>query len=299
MATDTLANLSRELADAVERAGRSIVRVDDGARLTAGGLVYSREGILVATSHGVERDEDIVVETHDSRRIPATVVGRDSDSDIAVLRVDELGLEPLEPAEPDSARAGSLAIAVGRPGRGGLEATLGLVSARIETETNGRPSYLVRTDAALFPGFSGGALVDARGRAIGLLNLMFGRGRGVAVGMPVVEAVVESIVKHGAVKPGYLGVRTQLVPLPGSLRSLPGVSREEGLLVVGVESGSPAEQGGVLLGDTLIAIGETTVADVDGLRLALRAAAPGTEVNLKVIRGGTLKDLKVIVGSAG
>jgi S1-C subfamily serine protease len=299
MAADTLARLSEGLAGMVEKAGQSIVRVDDGTRLTAGGLVYSHEGIVVATSHGVERDEDIVLEAHDGRQIEASVVGRDQDTDIAVLRAEGLGLGPLETAAPDSVRVANLAVAVGRPGRAGLEATLGLVSARIETETNGQPSYIVRTDASLFPGFSGGALVDMHGRAIGLLNLMFGRGRGVAVGMPVVDAVVESILKHGSVKRAYLGVRTQLVPLPDSLTSLPGVAQEEGLLVVGVESGSPAEQGGVLLGDTLLAIGKIAVADVDALRAALRGTAPGGETTLRIVRGGVVMEVRIVVGTAG
>lgn len=302
MAAETagvFAALSEELAGVVERAGRSIVRVDDGTRLTAGGIVYNQEGIVVATSHGVERDEEVIVEAHDGRRMEAAVVGRDPDSDIAVLRASGLGLPAIERADADSVRVGGLAVAVGRPGAGGLEATLGLISARIDTETNGRPSYLVRTDAALFPGFSGGALLDARGRAVGLLNLMFGRGRGVAVGLPVVDAVVESILKHGAVKRGYLGVRTQLVPLPESIRNLPGVAQEEGLLVVGVESGSPAEQGGVLLGDTLLAIGESSVADVDALRSVLRSVPPGERAVLRVVRGGALTEVTVVVGSAG
>lgn len=294
-----LATLSEELAAVVEKAGRSIVRVDDGTRLTAGGIGFNQEGIVVATSHGVERDEDLTIETHDGRRMEAAVVGRDQDTDIAVLRVDGLGLIPIEQAATDSVRVGSLAIALGRPGQGGLEATVGLVSARIETVTNGRPTFIARTDAALFPGFSGGALVDAHGRAIGLLNLMFGRGRGVAVGMPVLHAVVESILAHGGVKRGYLGVRSQLVPLPETLRNGLGIEQEEGLLVVGVEAGSPAERGGVLLGDTLLAISDTVVADVDTLRSVLRSVTPGQEAVLKLVRAGQLAEARVTLGSAG
>jgi len=298
-AAGKLAALSAELADIIERAGRSVVRVDDGTRLTACGIVYNAEGVIVATSHGVERDEEVAVEAADGRRLEATVVGRDPDTDIAVLRVDAADLTPMGRADSESIRVGNLAVALGRPGRRGLEATLGLVSSRIDTETNGRPSFLLHTDADLFPGFSGGALIDLEGRALGMLNLVFGRGRGTAIGLPVVDASVEAILKHGSVRRGFLGVRTQVVALPDSLRSLPGADREQGLLVVGVESGSPADKAGVLLGDMLLTIGEQEVEDVDSLRAALRATPGGEQIGITVARGGSIQSLTVVLGSAG
>jgi len=116
--------------------------------------------------------------------------------------------------------------------------------------------------------------------------------------MPVVDAAVEALLKHGGVKRGFLGVRTQLVPLPDSLRSLPDVEQENALLIVGLENGGPAEKSGVQLGDTLIAIGDKTVTDVDSLRSVLRGLAAGEVVVLKVIRGGTLQTVDVTLGTS-
>ena len=135
-----LTKLSSVLADATERAGRSVVRVDDGTRLTASGVAWA-DDLVVATSHGVETDENLAVETHDGRRLSATLLGRDEGTDVALLRV-EGGLEPFATAE---ARVGSLALAVARPADRGLQATLGLVSWVGEVG----PGSVISTDATL------------------------------------------------------------------------------------------------------------------------------------------------------
>lgn len=279
---------SAELAGIVERVAPSVVRVDDGSRLTATGLLWAADGILVTTSHGVERDEELVVELSDGTRHAATLVGRDPNTDIAVLRVEATGLPAIQTAEAESVKVGNLVLALGRPGSSGLQATIGIVSARYESETNGTPGYIVNTDAVLYPGASGGALVDASGRVVGLLNRLYGRGMGVAVGMPVVGQVVSALLTHGRVQRGYLGVRTQLVGLPENLVKPLNVMQERGLLVVQVESGSPAEQGGLILGDTLLHINGQPLQDVDDLRRHLVA---GQTVTLRVLRGGALRDL--------
>src|SRR5207245_19933 len=126
------------------------------------------------------------------------------------------------------------------------------------------------TDAVLYPGFSGGALVDVSGRVVGLTNLMFGRGKSVAIGAPVVQQVAETLLAHGAIPRGYLGIRTQLVALPEGLRKKQKLSQEHALLVVQVENGSPAEQGGMMLGDTLLRLNGQEIQDVDQLRRHLR-----------------------------
>jgi S1-C subfamily serine protease len=128
---------------------------------------------------------------------------------------------------------------------------------------------------------------------------MFGRGRGVAVGLQVVDYAVESILSHGSVKRGFLGIRTQLVGLPDSLKKAAGVDQKQGLLVVGVESPGPAEQAGVLLGDTLLAIGENRIEDVDSLRSTLRSMKAGDPAVLTVVRGGVLQQVTVVLSAAG
>lgn len=285
--TSPLATFSAELAALVERVAPSVVRVDDGSRLTATGLIWSADGVIVTTSHGVERDEELTVELADGSRHAATLIGRDSDTDIAVLRVEATGLPAIERAEAAEVKVGNLVLALGRPGSAGLQATIGLISSRLETQTHGQPGYIVHTDAVLYPGFSGGALADMNGRVIGLSNRMFGRGMGVGIGVPVLAQVVEALLTHGQIKRGYLGVRTQLVALPASLQSSLQLTQERGLLVVQVEPGSPAEQAGLLLGDTLLALDGQTLQDVDELRQRLIA---GRTITLLTVRGGERRE---------
>lgn len=301
MTTETtnalLQSLSSELAGLVERVAPTVVRVDDGTRLTATGTLWSEEGVVVTTSHGVERDEDIAIELGDGTRYLATLIGRDPDTDLAVLKVEATGLPAIERAAPEDAKAGQFALALGRPGTYGLEVTLGLLNARIETQSGGAAEYLLHTDATFYPGFSGAPLVDMRGKLIGLCNLSFGRGRSVAIGTPTVTHVTEAILARGRVQRGYLGIRTQAVTLPESVRARLGLKQAHALLLVGIEENGPADQGGLMLGDTLLGIDDRTVTDVSDLRRYLRSHASGKQVKAHLLRGGNLAHIPVTLGA--
>ena len=287
------AAFSGEAARIVQSAAQSLVRVDDGSRLTATGVIW-HDGIVVTTSHGLEQDDNLSVVLADNSRHDAQLIGRDNDTDLAVLRLQKTGLAAIKQAEGDGPPVGSIALAVARPGDMGLTATLGLVSSRIDTETAGNAEYIVSTDAVLYPGFSGGVLIGADGTLIGLLNRGFGRGMGVALGTPLVERVVQTLVAHGRIPRGYLGVRTQLVALPDALRAAQNIEQARGLLVAQVELGSPAEAGGLFLGDTLLAINGQAVHDVGDLRQHLHA---GQTVTLRVLRGGAVQEMTAQVGT--
>src|SRR5437899_6239819 len=127
-----LGDLSNALAEVVERAGQSVVRVDDGTRLTATGIVWSSNGVILATSHGVEKDEDLSIETADGKSYPANVLGRDPDTDLALLQAKVKGLLAIERAPEDTVKVGHLALALGRPGNSGLQATIGMLGSRME-----------------------------------------------------------------------------------------------------------------------------------------------------------------------
>lgn len=291
---NAFAAFSDSLAGAIETASHAIVRIDDGSRLSASGVVWSEDGVVVATSHGVEQDNVELVRADGSRH-KAAVIGRDNETDLAVLRIEGAsGLPTLAQAPTDSVRVGGLAIALGRPGDGGLTATLGLVSRKFDTQTEGADEYIVNTDAVLYPGVSGGALLDAQGRLIGLLNRAYGRGLGVALGVSLVSRVAARLLANGPVGRGYLGVRTQLVGLPEALRAGLGVAQERGLLVAGVVPDGPADKGGLLLGDTLLKINGQSVEDVSDLKQHLRA---GQAVQIDIMRGGTLTQLTATVGT--
>lgn len=295
--TSTLAALSAELAGVVARVGPSVVRVDDGSRLTATGILWSEDGVVLTTSHGVERDDDLVVELADGTRRPATLVGRDPETDLAVLRVPAGGLVPVIKADPTAVQVGQLVLALGRPGESGLSATLGIISARQDAQDEGRPEYILHTDATLYPGFSGGPLVNVSGEVVGLTNLGYGHGLGFALGLPILAHVADALLAGGAVKRGYLGVSTQSVPLPQSLQTSLGLTQERGLLVVQVESGGPADAAGLSLGDILLGLGGTALDDVDDLRRHLRGQAAGQAVTLSLARGGAAHALTVTLGA--
>ena len=294
---NALHNLSHELANVVERVAPSVVRVDDGSRLTATGLIWSADGLIVATSHGVERDEDLFVEQGNGTRLPATLVGRDPDTDVALLRVQATGLPAIQRADPNEARVGHLTLALARPGEGGLQATLGILSARLESQNRGQDEHILHTDALLYPGFSGGALVSMNGSVVGMTNLLFGRGKGVALGMPIVTNVTEALLKNGRVQRGYLGISTQQVAIPDALQKGLKLDQERGLLIVQVEVGSGAEQGGLFIGDIVLKLNGQTVPDVDSLRQHLRGQQAGNTLDLQILRGGELRDLQVTLGA--
>ena len=292
-----LAHLSGELASLVERVGPSVVRVDDGSRLTATGLVWSADGLIVTTSHGTERDDELFVETADGARHAATVVGRDPDADIALLRAQTQGLSSITLAPDEAALVGHLVLALGRPGTAGLQATLGIISARLEAQSDGQPEFVLHTDANLYPGFSGGPLVNMAGQVVGMANLALGRGQGVALGVSILTHVAHSLQQTGTAPRGYLGISTQPVMLGEGARAVLGGTQARALLIVQVQDGSPAASGGLLLGDILLGIGDAPVDDPEALRRRLRSLTAGQAVSLKLLRAGQPQELTVTLGA--
>lgn len=291
-----LAQLSDELAAAVEKAGRSVVRVNGRPRQSASGIVWSADGAIVTADHVLERDDDLTVGLPDGREVPAKLVGRDPGTDLAVLRADATGLGPA--AQANGAKVGALILAVARPGQS-VQATLGVVSAlggQTRTWRGGQLDGFIRTDAVLYPGFSGGALVDSSGAAIGLSTSHFGQGAGFALPLTTVKRVAEQLLAGGRVKRGYLGVTSQPVQLPSAIRERLKIEEETGLLLLGVEPGGPAEQAGAMIGDVLVGLGGAPLRDTDDLQRALGGDKVGQPTPLRIVRGGEAKDLTVTIG---
>jgi len=289
-----LSTLSNQFADAVERAGRAVVQVDGRARRPSSGVAYAPD-LVLAADHAVERDDDLAVEIADGRTLPAQLAGRDPASDLAVLRVPGLGGEPAPPA-PAPARVGQFVLAVGRPAGRELMASIGIVSAvggPVRTR-GGMLEQYIRTDATPYPGFSGGALIDARGAVLGILTT--GLAGGVALAVPVAVAwrLADVLARQGHVARGWLGIGSQPVRIPAAQRA--GLAHEAGLLIVEVASGSPAERGGLLLGDILVGLDGRAVEDAEDLQALLVGDRVGRTVPVEVLRGGGLASLEVTVG---
>src|SRR5918911_2033755 len=296
---NALSALSDGMADAVEQVGPKVLRVNGRRRRPASGVVYAPDWVLTA-SHVLEREEDLSVGTRDGRTLPARFVGRDPSTDLAVLRAEGLDVDAATPAE-GSARTGQLVLAMGSPSRSdGPRASLGVVSAVGGPLRTGRGSRLeryIQTDATPYPGFSGGPLIDARGRVLGILVSGWGRGAAFAIPADVAWRTAGTLSERGSVKRGYLGILSQPVRLPDGERL--GLTQKGGLLVVGVEDGSPAGRGGLIVGDILATLDGQPVEDTDDLLVLLAGERVGRAVPIKLVRGGELAEVEITVGERG
>jgi len=300
-ASGLLTTLSDELAGAVERAGQAVVSVDARRQRPASGIVWpAGTGIVVTADHVVEREEDISVILPNAQKVAATLAGRDPGSDLAVLRLagSTPAPAPAELAPADSVKIGHLVLALGRPG-GSTMASFGIVSALggpWRTERGGVVAGYVRGDVTLFPGFSGGPLIDTQGRVVGLNSWHLAHGQELAIPAQAVGAIVQTLLTQGRVRRAYLGVTSQPVRLPAALRQALSIPQTKGLMVVGVEAGSPAEKGGLTLGDVLIGVAGQTIEDAEDLQAALGPATVGQVTSIVVVRGGERKELAVTPG---
>src|SRR5262245_38648658 len=296
-AAGVLAALSDDLATAVERVGGSVVAIHARRRIPSSGVVW-QPGVVVAASHTISREEDITLTLPDGGSAPATLVGRDESTDLAVLRTEAEGLQPIERAAANALRPGSIVLAVGRPGAG-VTASLGLVSAvggEWRTWQGGRIDRFVRLDLAIYDGFSGGALVEAGGRVLGLNTSGLARGMPLTIPASTVDQVAERILKGGRLTRGYLGLASQPVRLPDGLRQALHLAGDFGLVVVNVEPNGPADRAGVLLGDILVAIDGNPVTDPRDVLAALTPEKVGQSIRVRLLRGGQPTDLSVTVG---
>jgi len=296
----TLEQFSTDLAAAAERAGRSVVAVHARRRIPASGVVW-RPGLVVATHHTVHKDADVRVTLGDGHDRRAQVVGRDPGTDLVVLRLDGEGDAGAPPADVarEPVRVGQLALALGRPGDA-VTAAFGLVSAvgaAWRTWQGGEIDQFVRLDLAVYDGFSGGPLVDAAGRVLGVNTSALARAAAVTIPAATVDRVVDQLLAGGRVRRGYLGIGTQPVRLPDAARAQAG-GQAVGLIVVALEPGAPAEQGGMLLGDVLLALDGRPTADVDDVLAALGGDAVGRAVEARVLRAGEVRAVRVTVGEA-
>jgi S1-C subfamily serine protease len=292
--------LSDDLASAVERAGRSIVAIHARPRIPASGI-YWREGIVAAASHTIRKDQDIGITLPDGSRAQAQLVGRDGGTDIAVLRFDTTpsskALAVADRAPNEALRVGSLVLAVGRPGDDAVTTSLGVISAvadKWRTWSGGEIDRFIRLDLAVYDGFSGGALVDPDGSVLGMNCSALARGTPLTIPNATVERVVDALLTRGHVARAYLGVAMQPVRLTQSLAER--VKASEGVLVVMVESDSPADRAGLLVGDVIISAAGESVAEPQHIAELLAAERVGSALGLEIVRGGERRTLNVTVG---
>jgi S1-C subfamily serine protease len=295
MTTD-FRDISNALADVVARASASVVRVDARRRYPASGIVWSAEGVIVTANHAVQHDDEISVGLADGREVVATLVGRDPTTDIAVLRVEASDLQPASWVAEEKIRVGELVLALGRPGSS-VEVSLGIISAlggNWRTGGGGKVSHFIKPDLVMYPGFSGGPLVGGDAEIVGMASSALVRGSGVALSQATVKPLVETLLAHGHIRRGYLGVGVQTVQIPASVAGE--VGEKTGALLTSVEAESPAEVGGLLVGDILVKLDGEPIRRTDDLSVLLATGRASQAVNLQIVRGGAVQNLSLSLG---
>jgi S1-C subfamily serine protease len=301
---------SRAVVGAAERVSPAVVNIEvthyverRGTEREAhgggSGFVFTPDGLILTNSHVVHGASRIQVSLPDGRRYPATLIGDDPATDLAVIRIDAPLLLAAELGDSQQLRVGQLVIAIGNPFGFQYSVTAGVVSAlgrSLRSRTGRLIDDVIQTDAALNPGNSGGPLVTADGRVVGVNTATILPAQGIcfAIGINTAKFVASRLLRDGRIRRSYIGVVAQTVPLPRRLVRFHDLPAEYAIAVVSVESGSPAEKAGLRPSDLIVAMGEKQIAGVDDLHRLLTEAQVGARTRLTVIRGPQKLDMEAI-----
>ncbi len=284
-----LVALSNELAGAVEQAGRAVVSVNARPRFGSSGVLW-RPGVIVTSEHTIRRREEIGITLPDGRTTSATLAGRDPGTDLAVLKLADNGVLAANLGSTETLKPGHMVLAIGRSPDSGVNATMGIMSAVSgpwRSWRGGQLDQYLRLDLTLYPGSSGGAVVDTAGRVLGIATSALSRIAGLAVPVSTVNRVVDELLRTGHVSRGYLGLGLHPVALPDG---------STGLIVLSAEPDGPAARAGVLIGDILVALGGKPVSDTDDIQAVLSGESVGKPVAARIVRGGHAIELNITVG---
>jgi S1-C subfamily serine protease len=287
---DGLLALSDQLATAVQRAGQTVVAVNGRPRVPSSGIHW-RSGLIVTANHTVHTDEDLTVTSANGRPASATLIGRDSVVDVAVLKVAVSDVAVADIGDSDAVRVGHMVLAVGA----GPRASWGVISAIGAPWSHRSETDVFSLDLTLYPGFSGGPLVDARGSIVGLNTSGAARHRQLAIPARVVNHIVDTALRHGRIPHAYLGVGTQQIGVPEGVRGEGEQAQRTALIVVDVQAGSPAA-GQLLVGDVILSLDGAPITDPLGLRAMLRPERVGQRITASVIRAGRVLDVALTIG---
>ena len=286
---------SKAAGNLAENTGKAVVAVDAGHRVAASG-VHWKDGVVVTASHLVRRAEEVNVIMPDGSSVRGPLRGRDSTTDLAVVRIDDSSaLATLRLTA--TANVGELVLAVARSRRGELSASAGIMARTggpWQTWRGGQINRLLRPDVRLYPGQSGSALVNGRGELVGINSSVLARESVITLPTETVERVVSELLERGHVAQPYLGIAMQEVSLPQEWRSR--ADQEHGLLVLHVAPDTPAKQSGINLGDVIVRIDSQPVSNVRQFHRLLLQKQIGETLDLGLIRGGSTIETKVMLG---
>ena len=290
MATSVLETLSNELAAAASTAGVSVAAIYGRRWMPSSGIQWQK-GVFVTADHTIRREEEIPVFVEEGKPLKARLAGRDPSTDLAILKIAE-GDAPAMPQFGDSSslKIGHFVLALGRSRGSKLVASAGIIGGlggEWEPKRGGRLDQHIRLDVELYPGFSGGPLVNAQGKIVGLNTRGLARGRAVTIPVATVNRIVNELLEKGHIARPYLGLAMQPVALPEALRSKLVTPQSNALLVVQVEPSGPAEKAGIFLGDLVTSVQGNPLEDTSDIQHLLGSAKVGDAVQATLLRAGT------------
>jgi S1-C subfamily serine protease len=295
--SSSLVGFSNELATVVEQASASVVAVHARPRFNSSGVHWSA-GIVVTADHTIRHDDEVVVTAGGAEKLAAEVVGRDPGTDLAVLRVKGLEAAPVAVrVEGSEYRPGNVVLAIGR-NKESANAALGVISSiagASQSMRGGKLDQVIRLDLALHPVGSGGAVVDASGKMIGIATPVLSRASVFAIPNATIDRVVRAILAHGRLPQGYLGAGLQPIALPEHLTKSLGISTAAGLMTISVDNDAPAGKAGLLIGDVLLELNGQTVFRPESVKPILSDSV-GKTIPARILRGGVLVDLAITIG---
>ncbi|HSF18173.1 MAG TPA: S1C family serine protease [Vicinamibacteria bacterium] len=289
----TLSSLNGDLKKLAEKTGTSVVQVRARRGPPSSGIAWSADGLVVIAEHTLEREEDLGITTSSGETYEAEIAGRDPVTGVALLRAGKARLTVPSWREPGDLASSELAIVV-TPSPFGPRAALtttSVASSEGESERGGLLGRALEIDARPFRGFSGSLLVDAQGRGLGMVTAGFRRRAALAIPVETLRRVAGSLLEHGEVRRGFLGIATYPVRLPRAVES-----QRVGLLVLSVQEGSPAERGGLFLGDVILEVaGRRTESPAQLLSLLTEERA-GKKLEMRLLRTGSEQTITVTAG---
>ena len=264
------------------------------------GVIVSAQGYILTNFHVIESADEIEVLLSDNRKVKATIVGGDPETDLAVVKIDVPDIPAIVFGRPETARVGDVVLAIGNPFGVGQTVTMGIVSAlgRSQLGINTFENF-IQTDAAINPGNSGGALIDAQGQLLGINTAIYSRtggslGIGFAIPANMARQVMDQIIANGSVTRGFIGIEPQ--EITAELAESFKLPKNQGVLIAGVVRNGPADKAGVKPGDVLMEVENTPVRDAGAMLNLIAQLSPGSNARLKLVRQGQALEVAATVG---
>ena len=289
---------SQAVTGTVEAVGPAVVRIEAG-RGGGSGVIFTPDGFVLTNNHVVERGGTLHVTLPDGRESEARLVGRDADTDLAVIRVGGSALPWARFGDSRHVRVGQVAVAIGNPYGFHHSVTAGVVSAvgrSLRAQSMRLIEDVIQTDAALNPGNSGGPLVTTRGDVIGINTAVLAPAQGLcfAIASNTARFVASRLVRDGRIRRSYVGIVGNQMPIPRALARANRLAVDSGVRVASVAAESPAAVAGIKEGDIVLAFDGHPIGGVDDLHRLLAEERIGVPAAVVVLRGGERRELTVV-----